>query len=225
MKTDDLIRQLAEANAPVRPLRPPGTRTLIWLGIALGYVALVVLLHPYTPQLTRGMLSARLIVEWIAALVTGMTAAWAAFCSTVPGYDRRMLWLPLLPGLVWVGTLGAGCVSDWLQLGAAGLTLRPDWDCLPPGTLIGSVPLVAILVMLRHGAPLRPHLSVALAALAVAGIGNAGLRFFHPGDASIMILTWHFGVAFALTLLAGLLGRTVLSWRQARLRAPHGGAA
>jgi hypothetical protein len=225
MNTDDLIRQIASANTPVRPLRPPGARTLIWLAIALTYVVLVVLLHPYTPPFRPAAVGMRLGIEWLAALATSATAAWAAFCSTVPGYDRRILWIPAVPALLWVGTLGAGCVSDWLQFGARGLTLRPDWECLPPGVLIGSAPLIAILVMLRRGAPLRPHLSVALAALAVAGIGNAGLRFFHPADATIMILTWHFGVAFALTALAGLLGKAVLSWRQARARALRGGLA
>jgi hypothetical protein len=107
----------------------------------------------------------------------------------------------------------------------AGLAIRPDWDCLPPAIIVGSLPLIAILVMLRHGAPLRPRVSVALAALAVAGLGNAGMRLFHPGDATIMILVWHFGVAFALTALAGLAGKAVLSWRRAWARVLPGRAA
>jgi hypothetical protein len=221
--TEDLIRRLADSSPPVRRLRPPWIRALIWLAVAGGYVALVVLLHPYRPTITMAMMSGGLVIEWFAALVTGLTAAWAAFASTVPGYDRRVLWLPVLPALVWAATLGTGCVSDWLRFGMDGLAVRPDWDCLPPGILIGSVPLLVILLMLRRGAPLRPHVSVALAGLAVAGIGNAGLRLFHPGDASIMILTWHVGIALVLTALAGVLGRTVLSWRRAQARAlSHG---
>jgi hypothetical protein len=219
VNTDDLIREIAASNAPVRRLRPPWVRALIWLAIAAGYAALVVLLHPGTPAMTRSLLRTSLMIEWFAALATGLTAAWAAFASTVPGYDRRILWLPVLPALVWAGTLGAGCLTDWLRLGASGLAIGPDWDCLPPGILIGSVPLIVILLMLRRGAPLRPNVSVVLAGLAVAGLGNAGLRLFHPGDASIMILTWHVGIAVALTAFAGLLGRTVLNWRQAQTRA------
>lgn len=220
MNTDDFIKRLAEANAPVRRLRPPWMRALLWLALAVPYVALVVWLHPHTPSLLPWRLDTWVIVEWTAAFVTGGTAAWAAFCSTIPGYDRRILWIPALPAAVWAGTLGVGCISDWLRFGLAGLTLRPDWGCLPPAILIGSVPLVAIIVMLRRGAPLHPQVSVLLAALAVAGIGNAGLRMYHPGDAAILILVWHVGVAFALTALLGLLGKAVFSWERAvgRLR-------
>jgi hypothetical protein len=224
VKTDDLIRQLAAGAAPVRRLRPPWLRAVAWLAIASAYVALVVLLHPGMPQVTRDMLDLRMIVEWCAAVATALTAAWTAFCSTVPGYDRRLLWLPVVPALVWGGSLGAGCLGDWLRYGPDGVAIHADWACLPPAILIGSVPLVVILAMLRRGAPLRPHVSVALAGLAVAGLGNAGLRFFHPGDASVIILVWHAGVAFALTALAGVLGRMVLNWRGALRRALPGRA-
>jgi hypothetical protein len=219
LNTDDLIRQIAGANTPVQRLHPPWVRASLWLAVACAYIAAVVLMHPHAPGMTSSMFEPRLIIEWLAAFATGATAALAAFCSTIPGYDRRILWLPAVPGAVWAGTLGAGCVNDWLRFGAEGLAIRPDWDCLPPGILIGSVPLVVILVMLSRGAPLRPRVSVALAAVAVAGLGNAGLRFFHPGDATIMILVWHVGVALLLTALAGLLGKFVLSWRRAWARA------
>jgi hypothetical protein len=215
VNTDELIQRLAAHNAPVRRLRPPWARALIWLAMTLPYVALVILLHPHTPGVAGSLSQARLAVEISAALATGLAAAWAAFASTVPAYDRRILLVPLLPAAVWAATLGAGCVDDWLRLGPDAMTIRSDWDCLPPGILVGSVPLIAILVMLRRGAPLRPHLSVALAGLAAAGLGNAGLRLFHPGDATIMIVAWHVGVALALTALAGLIGKVFLSWRQA----------
>jgi hypothetical protein len=221
VNTDEFIRRIAGANAPVRRLHPPWMRALLWLAIACAYIAAVVALHPHAPGLTSSMFEPRLIVEWLAAFATGATAALAAFCSTIPGYDRRILWLPVAPGAVWAASLGAGCISDWLRFGAEGLALRPDWDCLPPAIVIGSVPLILILVMLARGAPLRPRISVALAALATAGLGNTGLRLFHPGDATIMILVWHVGVAFALVALAGLLGKFVLSWRRARARAVH----
>jgi len=218
MKTDDVIRRIADANGAVRPLRPPWLRAAIWLAVAVPYVALVIWLQPLTPEIAETVGDMSMAFEIAAALTTGATAAVAAFCSTVPGYDRRILWLPVLPAVVWLGTLGMGCLNDWLTYGLEALALRTDWDCLPPAILVGSVPLVSILVMLRRGAPLRPHISVALAALAVAGLGNAGMRLFHPGDATIMILVWHVAIAFALTALAGLFGKVFLSWRQAWAR-------
>jgi hypothetical protein len=157
----------------------------------------------------------RFLIEEAALLVTALTASLAAFASIVPGYDRRILLIPLLPLAVWLASLGEGCWRNWVALGANGLTLRPDWDCLPPAILIGLVPSIAMVVMLRRGAPLVPRVSIALGALAVAALANLGLRLFHVGDASVMVLFWHLGGAAVLAGLAALAGRRVLYWRHA----------
>jgi hypothetical protein len=42
MDTDEFIKRLAADLQPVRPLRPPSARAILWLGLALTYVAAVV---------------------------------------------------------------------------------------------------------------------------------------------------------------------------------------
>jgi len=155
----------------------------------------------------------RFLLEEAVLLATALTAALAAFASVVPGYDRRILLIPLLPLAVWLASLGEGCWRNWVALGADGLTLRTDWDCLPPAILIGIVPAIAMVVMLRRGAPLLPRISIALGALAVAALANLGLRLFHVGDASVMVLFWHLGGAAVLVGIGALAGRRVLYWR------------
>jgi hypothetical protein len=86
--------------------------------------------------------------------------------------------------------------------------------------IIGIVPAVAIVAMLRKGAPLRPRLTLALAALAVASIANFGLQFAHVRDTSIMVLAWHLGAAAVLSTLGGWLGGHILRWRSARSLVP-----
>jgi hypothetical protein len=214
VRTDDLIRQLADDAGAVHRLRAPWIRAALWLAISLPYVAAVVLMHLPSADVWSGMLESRFLVEQAAAFMTAVAAAAAAFASTVPGFDRRLLLLPAAPLAVWLGTVGFGCVADWLKLGPDGLVLRPDWECLQPAILLGIVPLAMIMMMLRRGAPLSPRLTVILAAVAVAALANGALRLFHIGDAAIMILTWHLGVAAILTSIAGLCGRYVLNWRR-----------
>jgi hypothetical protein len=219
VNTDDLIRRIAEAGAPVRRLPPPWRRTLTWLAIAVPYVAVVIWLFPRTPA-PGAMHGTLFILQEIAAAITAVVAAWVAFGSTVPGYEGRALrLLPLVALIVWLATVGSGCISDWVQLGSGGIRLRPDWDCLPPALLLGWLPLAVMIVMLRRGAPLRPHVSVALGALACAALCNVALRVFHLGDVTIMVLVWHVGGALIWSVAAGLIGEQVLSWRQARARA------
>lgn len=214
MDTNALIEQLASAG-PVRRLPAPWVRALLWLALSVPFVAGVVWLMPSEVDPVAAMADRQFLFEQAATLVTVLAAALAAFCSVVPGYDRRILLVPLVPLAAWLASIGEGCWRDWLVLGTNGLRLRPDWNCLPPALLIGIVPAIVMVAMLRRGAPLMPRVTIALGALAVAALANLGLRLFHVGDASIMILFWHFGGAAVLAALAGSFGRQVLYWRHA----------
>jgi hypothetical protein len=218
MDTDELITRLTADLKPVRPLRPPWARAALWLALALPCVAAVVWgkLSVDTSLITS---DARFMIEEAATLATAVTAAIAAFASAVPGLDRRFLLLPLAPLSLWLASVGHGCVQDWIQLGADGLAIRPDWDCLRMATMIGVLPAAAIVVMLRRAPPLRPRSTLALAALAVASLANFGLQFAHVRDASIMVLTWHLGAAAVFSALGGWLGERILGWQPNRLPA------
>ena len=220
MDTDEFIKRLAADLQPVRPLRPPWTRAILWLGIALPYVAAVVWGKLMMVDAAQVAADARFMIEQAATLATALTAAIAAFRSAIPGFDRRILLVPVAPLGLWLTSVGHGCVQDWIRLGADGLTIRPDWDCLPMATIIGIVPAAAIVAMLRRGAPMHPRLTLALAALAVASVANFGLQFAHTRDASIMVLTWHLGAAAVLSALGGWLGERVLGWRPDRSLVP-----
>jgi len=213
MDTERLIQTLVDTAKPVRPLPRPWIRSVFWLAIAIPYMALVVYVMSPRGDLMVKITEARYIVEQLAALATGIAAAITAFATTIPGYSRKILLLPVLPLAGWLGALGEGCVSTLIQSGLNGLTLQSDWFCLPAIALVGAIPAVAMVVMLRRGAPLMPCTTVTLGALAAAGLGNFGLRLFHPQDASFMVLVWQFGSVFILTAVAGCSGRHILNWR------------
>jgi hypothetical protein len=216
METQDLIARLAAEARPVRRLRPPWMRAALWLAIALPCVAAVVGNKIVMIDPAQTLADPSFILEQAATLATAVAAALAAFASTVPGFDRRVLLLPLLPLALWLASVGHGCVQDWVRLGTDGLTLRPDWECLPYAAVIGIAPAIAIILMLRRGAPLFPRSTLMLGALAVAALGNLGLQAFHLHDASIMVLTWHLGSVVLLSAVGGLLGRQVLGWPNTR---------
>ena len=212
MDTDRLIQTLVYTAKPVHPLSRPWIRGALWLSIAIPYAAIVVYVMSPRADLMTKILEPRFLIEEIAALASGITAAVAAFASTIPGYSRKVLLLPMLPLVVWLGAMGQGCVSTWLQFGSNGLAFQPDWYCFPAIVLVGAIPAILMVTMLRRGAPLTPHFTVALGGLAAAGLGNFGLRLFHPQDASLMVLVWQFGTVFVLTCLAASAGRYLLGW-------------
>ncbi|MGE0521633.1 MAG: NrsF family protein [Variibacter sp.] len=213
MDTDKVIERLVDSAGPVRRLARPWVRAVGWFAVGIPYVALVVLVMSPRADLLVKLGDVHFSIEQVAALLTAITAAIAAFAATVPGYDRKIALLPVLPLVVWLGSLGQGCIEGWIRSGSITLNFVSDWFCIPAIILVGTVPAITMAIMLRRGAPLRPHITVALGGLAAAGLGNFGLRLFHSQDVSIMVLVWQMGTVVLLTLLCGWAGQFLLSWR------------
>jgi len=212
-ETRDLIARLSSNLPAVRSLAPVHRRALTWLLLAAPSVASFVFLFSPRRDLAAKLGDWRFLVEQGATLATAILAAICAFAMTVPGRDRRMALLPLVPLAIWIGVLGDGCVRDVLSGVPSGLGFRADWVCLPIIAAVGAWPAVLMLVMLRRGAPLTPHRTVAMGALAAAGLGNFGLRLFHQQDVSLTILVWQVGSTLALASLASWAGPRLLRWR------------
>src|ERR1700724_1447362 len=125
--TETLIRQLTGRPPRVRPLARPWVRAAAWLGIAVPSALLVVVTMSMHGDWVSRLLVARVVSEEAFALATGILAAIGAFSSVVPGYNRRVLFLPLVPLILWLGGLGQSSVRDWLQLTSHGFSMRTEW--------------------------------------------------------------------------------------------------
>jgi hypothetical protein len=147
-----------------------------------------------------------------ASALTGILAAVATFVVSLP--DRSRLWL-LLPApalAVWVSTIGYGCLTGWVKVGADGIRLGEAIDCFATLALISAPLSLAILVMLRYTALLEPTRVAVMGGLAVSAITATALSLFHSLDATIMVLMWNFGIAALLVGLATVFGKKMFSW-------------
>jgi len=209
-KTPDLIDALVECATPVRRLRPPLVRGALWLALAAFILALLAIGHGVRADLAERLHQPVFVVSIAAALATGVLAAVAAFMVSLP--DRSQWWLALpAPALaVWVGTIGYGCLTDWVVIGPDGVRFGETLRCFAT-LVLTSVPLaIALAVMLRYAALLRPGAVTLAGALAVAAITSSALSLFHDLDATMMILIWNLGTAALITGLGSLFGRRVL---------------
>lgn len=212
--TDTLIRTLAGQNRPVQPLPRPWIRAAQWLIFSGIYMTLALFLSKGL-GFSSMWKDPRFILEQAAALVLGIAAAVAAFASIIPGHNRRRLALLLIPLAAWLGTVSTSCIQNMDRLGARALSLEHNLTCFPNIVLLATVPAILMAIMLRRGAPLTPHLTTALGALAAAGLSNFVLRIFHPEDVTLMLLFWHVGGVFFLSALAASVGHYLLNWRAA----------
>jgi hypothetical protein len=209
--TEDLIAGLSASLTPVRPLRPPLWRCLLWLAFTAAVVGVLTAMHGLRPDIASQFAQPHVLLQWLAALATGILAAIAAFELALPDRSDRWLLLPL-PGLaLWASSLGAGCLTDWVERGPQGLIPGTSFGCM--GFIAAtSIPVCGVLlVMLRHAGPIRPRLTAALGALSAAALASAGLTLFHELDATVMVLIWHAGTVTLLTAAALLSGRRLFA--------------
>lgn len=210
--TPDLIDSLARGVTPVRRLRPPLIRAVGWLLLAAVILGLLAISQGIRPDLTQRLRQIQFIVGLAAALLTGASAAIAAFMLSLP--DRSRLWLALpAPALcAWLSTIGYQCLTDWITLDPSGMRLGETARCFAT-LVLTSLPLsLALLVMLRYAAPLRPVAATLTGSLAVAALTATALSLFHDLDASIMILIWNIGTALVMVGLAALFGSRLFAW-------------
>ncbi len=161
--------------------------------------------------------TARWLVELVVTAGVGLGAAGAALTLAVPGRERGAAtrWLPVAALALWTGILlqalfAAG--GPWAQL-----TAEPAYlACLFKSVLVGAVPAIAMLAMVRQAAPIRLGWTAGLGALAAFGIGAAAAQVLCPIDRPAHLILWHLLPVVGLSGLAALGARRLLGWNHPR---------
>ena len=209
--TPDLIDALSADVKPVHRLRPPLARAGAWLTLAMLLLALLAIVHGVRPDLAEHLRRPVFVIGMLATLVTGVLAAISAFLVSLP--DRSRLWLFLAaPSLaVWLSTIGYGCLTDWVVIGPDGVQIGETVRCFVTLVLTSAPLSLAMILMLRYAAMLRPTLVTITGSLSVAAITATALSLFHEIDASVMILIWNVGISALIVALGGALGPRMLA--------------
>jgi hypothetical protein len=215
VKTDDLVSAMVQEMGPVRRLRPPMQRAALWLGFSVLVIAAIIAWSGPRHDLAERLAGPWELAQMLAAGLTGVLAAIAAFHLSLPDRSDRWALLPLPGFALWIATLGYGCVADFVRLGPEGLTLGTSWGCLR--FILGlSIPMGgAMLLALRHAGPIRPVPTMAAGALSVAMLASVGLSIVHHLDAAIMVLVWHAGAVLIAVALGASVGGRILARQSA----------
>lgn len=209
IRTPELIDLLAGELKPVRRLRPPIFRAILW-----AFVAGVVVLLLAVSQGMRGDLAQRLPDGSFAlalggAAATALCAAAAAFALAVPGRSRLWALLPLPPLLLWIAAIGRQCLTHWVRYDSGTMMMGDTARCFAT-VILTSLPLwLLMLLMLRRSGAVRRVLPTLAGSLAVAATAGVAMDLLHRLDASAMILLWNFGTGAVIVLFATLFGRAI----------------
>ena len=212
ISTPDLVDALVADATPVRRLRPPLKRAVLWLLLAAFILALLAVAQGVRADLLERLQQPAFVITMTASLLTGALAAIAAFMVSLPDRSRMWLLLPTPALVAWLSTLGVQCLTNWVSFDPAGIRLGETARCFAT-LVLTSLPLsLAMLVMLRHAALFRPTAVTLASSLAVAAITATALSLFHVFDATVMILVWNVGAGALIVALGGMLSRRMFSW-------------
>lgn len=207
--TDRLIGSLTQDLAPVRPLRPPALRAVLWLAPVALIAAAAVSRWANLGQFVNRYSDSRMALQCAAIALTAVTGIVAAFYLSLP--DRSSLWryAPLPPLALWIATSGLGCWDYGVGLGPAGDRIGTSAHCFR-FILMLSIPLAVLLyAVLRRARPLATLPVSLTAALGIAALAAFMLQFFHPFDTTLVDLAAHLCAVAVVMGLASLARRAL----------------
>jgi hypothetical protein len=123
--------------------------------------------------------------------------------------DRSRLWLllPLPALLLWFSNIGYQCLTQWVAVDPARMTLGETARCFAT-LVLTSLPLSLVMVlMLRYAASFRPTAVAVVGSLSVAALTATALSLFHVLDASVLIIMWNIGIAVVIVAIGGGISR------------------
>jgi len=209
--TEQLIAQLSEGLQPVKTLRPPLQRALVWLAVivALGMAAVLTFSSPTV--FARRTLDEREWVELVSTLLTGVLGVVAAFYLSLPDRSARWAWLPWPSFGLWLTTSGYGCYQLWSTADGSRWEVGEGFRCL--SFILGvSLPLAIFLYgMLRRARPLTPVRVAFTGGLGVAGLSAFLLQFFHPFDVTVLDLSLHLAAVMLVVAGGSLFAKPALA--------------
>jgi hypothetical protein len=206
------VDRLAAELRPVRRLRRPGRRLLVWLLLEAAVLALVAsggLRHDLVGRLA----SPRFVAELAVLVVAGGLAATLALRAAVPGREPRGREGALVLVLVMLTVLAIVTAPGPAE-GAAGGSPAGGAACTANLAALATIPWLGLLFALRRGAPVVPAAAGALAGAAAMLVAAAILRVACPHDGARHLLEWHLAPLLPAAALSAWAGAVWLPrWR------------
>ena len=214
MKTDDLINQLGKQAKPVKPLRSPLMRAMMWLFVLsicmIAGIVIVGLRHDFFDM----MMNPIFILEMTSLLIAGICASFATFQLSIPCEKVN----PITWALLGISSLLllTRMVICFIYATPESFMAYADGEIGIPVILdalaMSIIPAIVLFILIKKGAPIRSGLTAVAGLLALASFAAMGCRSICPLNDPAYIILWQ-GLPLMILILIGLLlGRSALRW-------------
>jgi hypothetical protein len=212
MRTDDLIAAMA---ADARSASEPIGRTML-IAVAGGAAAAALVFFlalGVRPDFAAALDAPRFLFKCILTLTLFATSLGLVLHLARPGAvpSGWMLALAAAPALLLLGII-AELLYLPPDLWAQRLIGHNALVCMVLIPSLSALPLIAIIMALRQGAPTHPVLAGAAAGLVASGIGASLYATHCQDDSPLFVATWYVIAISGVTLIGAFLGARFLRW-------------
>lgn len=206
---EQLIGNLTEQLAPVRPLAHPLKRGLAWMAFALAYMGLAVWISGVRPDIADKLTDQPYLLETALGAAMALFAALSSMWLCIPDL-RGQRGLSVVAYTLFAVFLGWTLLRV-LTEGMHAHDLHAN-HCFAEGLLYGFFPMLALVILSRKGATTHPFQQSFMNGLAVMGLGYVGLRFTCALDNVEHCTLFHFMPYVLLGGVLGLFARKIYKW-------------
>jgi hypothetical protein len=209
--TDDLINRLSADAAPVTPNQPPLVR-LVLVALPILSIMAVVAAFAGDPHMVMDHMSdPAFAVSTLSAVVTGLTAIYAALSYAVPGRTNTGTSWVVISTLIWLVSSGILCTRGMTAHHGTDISIFASADCFFFIMLSGTVVALLFYGALRNAVYINTLQVTAMLGLAAATLGATLLAFFHPPETDLVDFGAHLAATAALILFMMTAGRGALA--------------
>lgn len=212
MKTNDLINAIAvDAEAPRMPIAK-----VMWIAAGTGIVVtglLFAMMLPVRPDMSSALTNWHFLMKWVFSVTLLATAMALILNLARPNEAPSRKWLLLLgaPLVLLIGVAAEMIAlpsSFWMptMIGTNAM------GCIFYVPILSGLPLAAMILALRRGAPARPALAGAVAGLVAAGIAATFYATHCQNDSPLFLAAWYVLSTAMVAGVGALLGARLLRW-------------
>ncbi|MBB1248327.1 NrsF family protein [Rhizobium sp. G21] len=211
MKTEDLIALMTKDAGSVKPL---GGAFSGWLALgAAGSAVLFLLTIGLRPDLAVMIATPRVAFKIVLTLLIAGAAILLARRMGEPGLSLKPAFaLIALAGVALVAGVATELAALPRSAWATSLIGRNSRFCLVAIPTLSLLPLLALMLALRRGAPDRPAAAGGGAGLAAGAVATAIYAWHCPDDSPLFVASWYMLAMLIVTGVGAAIGARALKW-------------
>lgn len=207
---DELIDRLAQDTAAVKSAPHPYMLSLKWMGWAVAYLLLSLMLSGMRPDLMLQLHEPWFVAEIIALVGIFITTSISASLLAFPDLHQKRgtAIAPVIAFMLFAVVM----FFAWLADSPPAPLPAHSYECTVSITLFSLLPAAWTLFEMRKFASTHYHWAGIIALLAAFSVGELWLRLYEVNNSIMHVVQCHYLPMMAFSIAGLWLGKRVLKW-------------